>query len=230
MRFPLNFVPAESWHVSPRRFGANRSGGRKHAGCDLYAAVGTPVFAVGDGTVRGFSLFYQGTYALTVQHKDFLIRYGEIGRNIAESLAVGSQVTEGQQIGVVGDLEDLPLSMVHLEMYSGTGSGPLTVPANVPFKRRSDLIDPTTFLDSVSSGATANIPTKKPALRLGDKNDAVRDWQQRLLRRGYAMSVDGEFGAATETATKAFQEDADLMADGAVGADTYAAMAEAEKD
>ena len=230
MRFPLDFVPAESWHVSPRRFGANRPKGRKHAGCDLYAPIGTPVFTVADGTVRGFSLFYLGTYALTIEHAGFLIRYGEIAENIAKNFGVGTAITEGQQIGVVGDLIGLSLSMVHLEMYSGTGSGPLTVPSNPPFMRRSDLIDPTTFLDSLVTGTTATVPAAKPVLRLGDKGDAVREWQQRLLHQGYAMSIDGDFGSATETGTKAFQQDSDLAPDGVVGSDTYAAMVEAEKD
>src|SRR5918911_458918 len=128
MQFPLSFVPSESWHVAPLRFGASRAGGRKHAGCDLYAPIGTPVYAVADGTVKGFAAFYLGTYALTIDHGQFWVRYGEISTNIASKLAVGAQVREGDRIGDVGDLIGLSLSMVHFEMYSGTGSGPLTVP------------------------------------------------------------------------------------------------------
>ena len=51
MLFPLSFRPAESYHERPRSFGAPRDGGtRSHAGCDLYAPIGTPVRAVADAS------------------------------------------------------------------------------------------------------------------------------------------------------------------------------------
>lgn len=149
MTFPFAFVPPQSWTEPPRSFGARRDGGaRKHAGCDLYAPVGTPVFAVADGTVQRFSEFYLGTYALVVDHGSFIVRYGEIMKDIAEGLAVGSKVKKGQKIGFVGRLESLGVSMVHFEMYDGTGSGLLTDRSRLPFMRRADLIDPTSHLDA----------------------------------------------------------------------------------
>lgn len=230
MRFPLSSLPAQSWHVAPLRFGANRAGGkRKHAGCDLYAPVGTPVYAVADGTVKGFAFFYKGTYALTIDHGSFWVRYGEISQAIASGLAAGTRVREGDQIGEVGDLIGLSLSMVHFEMYSGAASGALTVPSRAPYMRRSDLIDPTSFLDEwagLENLANAN----QPILRLGSKGEAVLAWQQRLLTQGYAVSLDGDFGPTTEAMTKAFQRDANLADDGVVGPASYAEMVEAEKD
>ena len=53
MPFPLPFIPQLSYTTGGRRFGADRSGGRKHAGCDLIAPLGTPVFAVERVDVRG---------------------------------------------------------------------------------------------------------------------------------------------------------------------------------
>lgn len=242
MRFPLNFVPVQSWHNAPLKFGSNRSGGkRKHAGCDLYAPIGTPVFAVADGTVKGFAAFYLGTFALTVDHGEFWIRYGEISTKIASGLKVGDKVKEGDKIGEVGDLEGLDLAMVHLEMYRGNVTGPLTVPANTPFMRRSDLIDPTSRLDEWAGQLTGASPAPpagspkpalaaQPVLRRGSTGDDVLAWQKRLLAQGFAMSLDSAFGETTETATKQFQQDAGLQDDGIVGRDTYDAMVEAEKD
>ena len=41
------------------------------------------------------------------------------------------------------------ISMLHLELYSGQGTGPLTVRDNV-YRRRGDLIDPTAILDAAT--------------------------------------------------------------------------------
>jgi murein DD-endopeptidase MepM/ murein hydrolase activator NlpD len=149
MAFPLTFVPKESWAEAPRNFGARRDKGkRKHAGCDLYAPVGTPIFAVADGTVKEFRAFYLGTYALVVDHGDFIVRYGEIQKGIAQNLAKGSKVKKGQKIGLVGKLNGLSISMIHFEMYSGSKTGPLTDTKRPPFMRRADLVDPTSHLDT----------------------------------------------------------------------------------
>jgi murein DD-endopeptidase MepM/ murein hydrolase activator NlpD len=148
LSFPFSFVPPEGWTDPPRSFGARRDKGkRKHAGCDLYAPVGTPVYAVADGTVQRFSEFFLGTFALVVDHGDFIVRYGEIQREIAQSLKVDTTVTKGQKIGLVGRLQGLTISMVHFEMYDKTASGALTNTSNPPFMRRGDLIDPTKRLN-----------------------------------------------------------------------------------
>lgn len=148
MSFPLSFIPPEDWTEPPRSFGARRdSGNRKHAACDLYAQVGTPVYAVADGTVQRFSEFFKGTYALVVDHGDFIVRYAEIKKDIAGGLKVGSKIAKGQKIGFVGRLEGLQVSMVHFEMFAGNESGPLTDTGNPPFMRRADLIDPTKRLN-----------------------------------------------------------------------------------
>lgn len=148
MAFPLTFVPKESWHVRPRSFGAPRDGGRrKHAGCDLYAPVGTPIFAVADGTVTQFREFYLGTFALVVDHGDLIVRYGEVQKGLAKGVKVGGKVKKGQRIASVGKLTGLDISMIHFEMFTGKGRGELTQPRG-KFRRRSDLMNPTEQLDT----------------------------------------------------------------------------------
>ena len=147
-RFPLDFRPPESYREGMRRFGANRKHGRKHGGCDLYAPVGTPIYALDDGEViQDAYAFYLGTQALEIRHADCIARYGEI-REAASGLKQGSSVRRGQCIGYVGELQGLNMSMLHLELYSGSETGPLTQRGNSPYKRRSDLIDPTEILDN----------------------------------------------------------------------------------
>ncbi|RST79396.1 peptidoglycan-binding protein [Aquibium carbonis] len=54
------------------------------------------------------------------------------------------------------------------------------------------------------------------------------DLQRRLTALGHPLQVDGRFGAATETAVKAFQRRSKLTADGIAGPRTLAAISAAE--
>ena len=144
--FPLPFIPKLDYKSAGRKFGAGREGGgRKHAACDLIAPKGTEIYAVEDGeVVLGPYDFYHGTDAIEVRHARFVVRYSEI-KGTPAGVGVGSQVTQGQVIAYVGKM--YVDSMLHFEMYSGTGTGSLTQRSNPPYQRRSDLIDPTPYLD-----------------------------------------------------------------------------------
>ncbi len=154
--FPLRRRPAVSYHERPRAFGSPRDdGARSHAGCDLYAKAGTEVLAVEDGVVvRGPYPFYDGVGALEVRHPSGVVRYGEI--HAAPGIHAGVRVGAGQTIGTVAALIHAPIdpitkqlaAMLHFEMYGGAGSGQLTDRSIRPFERRTDLVDPTGYLDS----------------------------------------------------------------------------------
>ena len=153
--FKENDLPTQDWIQGIRCFGARRSGGnRAHAGCDLYAPVGTTIHAITSGVVTlGPYLFYAGTFALEVDHGSFLARYGEIQK--AAFVKAGDRVEAGQPIARVGKLIGMKNSMLHLELYDKSASGPLTVKnkstkrtsKGIPFMRRSDLINPTDKLN-----------------------------------------------------------------------------------
>lgn len=157
--------------ASTAAFRAGRSGGRLHAGCDLYWSHDDgnayqnsyyrhnddrPVYAVADGTITAYDSFYLGTHEVVIDHGDFIIRYGEVDdRGLTGDLGVGSRVRAGQQIGTMGDLDiGTGWSMLHLELYSGELSGSLTQRSNDSyrhvadgnFQRRGDLMDCTPFL------------------------------------------------------------------------------------
>lgn len=153
--FPFTELPSADWTTGVRRFAANRPGPRAHAGCDLYFPAGTPIHAVGDGTVIQSYFFFAGTHALEVDHGDFIVRYGEIQAN--PPVKAGAKVRRGDVIAKVGHLVGIsvPSDMLHFEMYDKTAKGPLTVTSSatkrrsdgVPFMRRKDLMDPTPFLN-----------------------------------------------------------------------------------
>jgi hypothetical protein len=151
--YPLRFRVDSYVKGKMGEFGHGRNNNRVHAGCDLYAPIGTEILAVKDGIVRQeLTYFYEGTYELQIDHGDFIARYGEVQNKKAPGISNGAFVKQGQVVGYVGDLQSLNMSMLHLELYAGTESGPLTVVgnkiSNIKYERRDDLLDPTPFLDS----------------------------------------------------------------------------------
>jgi putative chitinase len=63
-----------------------------------------------------------------------------------------------------------------------------------------------------------------PVLRRGSNSDAVGELQELLKAKGFGLTIDNDFGAATELAVKQFQVKAKLDADGIVGEETWAAL------
>lgn len=69
-------------------------------------------------------------------------------------------------------------------------------------------------------------------LKKGSKGDDVKELQTSLIKLGYSCGkygADGDFGADTKTAVKAFQKDHGLEADGEYGPKSHAAMVAALK-
>jgi len=142
--FPLSGPALANYTEPPRSFGACRDDcTRRHAAADLYAATGTPIRSIGSGEVIDFYEFYLGTYALVVDHGDFIVRYGEIKGSLPQGVRVGSKIIQGQTIAYVGRLVGLNQDMLHFERFAGWAQGPLTVNGNYPYQRRKDLVDPT---------------------------------------------------------------------------------------
>ena len=152
--FPLRSRPTLSYKTGGRAFGSGRRGGRRHAACDLIAPPGTAVLAMADGKVIQSYEFWEGTNALEIkQDNGMVIRYCEI--SVASGMTSGTRVSQGQIIAYV-KRSNRNTYMLHLEMYKGTSNGPLTQRSNstnysyVPprnYQRRSDLLDPTSYLD-----------------------------------------------------------------------------------
>lgn len=145
--FPLASSPLASYNGGGREFGAPRElGARLHPGVDLLDYPGQAVFAVTDGKILSYAYFNEGTYVITVDHKDFVIRYGEL-KKMYGGLKVGHHVKSGEKIGIIGALPGAP-SMLHLEKYTGQLTGPFWQ-LNSPYRRRGDLVDPTRFVESL---------------------------------------------------------------------------------
>jgi N-acetyl-anhydromuramyl-L-alanine amidase AmpD len=72
--------------------------------------------------------------------------------------------------------------------------------------------------------AVEETSTASAVLKRGSSGDAVGRLQTRLTASGFPLQVDGNFGAGTEAAVKAFQTRVGLAADGIVGAQTWARL------
>lgn len=84
------------------------------------------------------------------------------------------------------------------------------VPTNTP--------EPTEAPTSVPTNTPEPEPTEPPTLRQGDKGDAVKVIQQRLIDLGYLSgNADGDFGKKTTQAVKDFQVCNGLKEDGIWG-------------
>ncbi|HBP37601.1 MAG TPA: hypothetical protein DD640_02455 [Clostridiales bacterium] len=144
-------------------FGSSRSSRRIHAGIDLYAPTGTPIYAMTAGWVQNIDDFYQGLSEIAIANQDgTTIRYCEL----IPSVSIGDQVVQGQQIGTLKQNYD-GTCMLHLEIYATISSDPLTQTENlsdylhVPvgkksYLRRRDLVDPSAVLLTMRSPETGN--------------------------------------------------------------------------
>ncbi len=61
-------------------------------------------------------------------------------------------------------------------------------------------------------------------LRRGSFGDAVSELQEYLVSKGFAISIDSDFGPATELAVMMFQKNNSLVVDGIVGRNTWAKL------
>lgn len=91
--------------------------------------------------------------------------------------------------------------------------------------------------DSTDSSSSVDvIPTFVPTMtviRYGEKSNAVKDLQEKLIKLGYDVGrdgADGDFGVNTLAAVKKFQREHNLVADGEVGTLTRAALEAALKN
>lgn len=153
--FPIAGHDRKSYKAgTPGEFGHRRTKVRKHAGCDIYAAAGTPIRAVENGTVLFTHAFYYRTDEVTVDHGGYIVRYGEVDPE-SINVKIGDKVKRGQVIANVGQLitpsgEKYKQCMLHFEMYSSSTpiKNAMLTNDSKPYCRRSDLINPTATLDA----------------------------------------------------------------------------------
>lgn len=76
----------------------------------------------------------------------------------------------------------------------------------------------------VAAGITSADPVHYPVLRRGSEGASVELLQARLRMHGYPLTLDGDFGPATDLAVRAFQKARGLSVDGIVGPASWGAL------
>lgn len=97
----------------------------------------------------------------------------------------------------------------------------VTLESDKTQRLRSQLIsDGSSILAKYGSSRNQGLPV----LGFGNTGISVRVLQRLLASNGYAISIDGEFGALTEAAVKAFQSQREIVTDGIVGRVTWSEL------
>lgn len=112
--------PVGTPHGFTDTWGAPRSGGRSHQGVDMFAAHGTPLYAVEDGTVRtsdsalgGVSVHVNGASGDAYYYAHMSTR----------AVVTGQRVRAGDVIGAVGNTGNARSTPPHLHFQYHPGGG-----------------------------------------------------------------------------------------------------------
>lgn len=115
LKAPLNFRRISS-HYSEKRYHPILKRYRPHRGVDYAAAAGTPVSALGDGTIRFAG--YRGGYGklVIIRHKNgYSTYYGHLSR-IKRGIKNKARVAQGDIVGFVGATGLATGPHLHFEM------------------------------------------------------------------------------------------------------------------
>ncbi|MBI3324610.1 MAG: M23 family metallopeptidase [Candidatus Omnitrophica bacterium] len=107
------------------RFGAPRSGNRRHRGIDIVAPVGSPVFAIRSGQVIATGLHRGLGRYVELEHRDEV--HSLYAHLDTIGVAVGERIRQGQAIGTVGKTGNAhsPLIQPHLHLEISRAGQPL---------------------------------------------------------------------------------------------------------
>lgn len=156
-KFEVNYIATDNTQVGirpGRQFLASRSNGtRRHLAVDLFASHRDIVVACEDGRIVSYYGFYptstgEMSYALFVEHEDFVVNYGEVKGDAQEKFGwrIGDRVTKGQKIAHVSTTD-----MIHFETYIlGTTQNERWM---VGGPRPQRLLNPTLYLLNLAASA-----------------------------------------------------------------------------
>ena len=130
--------------------------------------------------------------------------------------------TESNVVGVLHQGDKVTIKETSGSWYKVTGNGKTGYVAK---KYISVSSGSSSGSSGNNSSKNSNSGSSDGTCRPGDKGDAVRKVQKRLIALGYLSgSADGDYGNMTKNAVIAFQKNNGLTADGIVGAGTLSKL------
>jgi murein DD-endopeptidase MepM/ murein hydrolase activator NlpD len=121
---PFTF-PVQGVHSFADTWGAPRSGGRVHRGCDVMAAEGTPLVACVTGIITSLcpsDIGLGGIYINLRGNNGYVYFYCHLSR-IAPGIGRGTSVKAGQVVGYVGTTGNASRTCPHLHFGMRPGGG-----------------------------------------------------------------------------------------------------------
>jgi murein DD-endopeptidase MepM/ murein hydrolase activator NlpD len=122
---PPFIFPVKGAHSFRDTWGAPRSGGRVHVGCDVMAAEGTPLVACVTGYISGLNPSDSGLGGISIYlrgNNGYSYYYCHLER-IASGIQRGTPVKAGQVIGYVGHTGNAARTLPHLHFGMRPGGG-----------------------------------------------------------------------------------------------------------
>lgn len=157
----LDVFPTEAPCYYADTWGAPRSGGRRHEGVDIIAALGKPLYAVRDGriTKKYFNTERAGNgLQLTASDGSYYF-YAHLDR-YADGIDLGARVKSGQLIGYVGRTGNALVPHLHFEVHPNGGKAVNPTPYVAAVDKCGYKPKPTTTTTSSTSSTTTT--TAKP--------------------------------------------------------------------
>jgi peptidoglycan LD-endopeptidase LytH len=130
--------PVDGPNSFSNTFGAPRSGGRTHQGCDIMTARNTPLVAVVDGVITSTVPYDRGLGGITIHLRggDRTVYYYAHLSSIKSGIRAGVRVSAGQVIGYAGNTGNASGGAVHLHFEIRPNGGAAINPYPILIKYR----------------------------------------------------------------------------------------------
>lgn len=138
----------------------------------------------------------------------------ELAAEPVSSLKIACEYWKSRNINAAADRDDL----IKATRLVNGGLNGLEDRRNYLQKAKNALANIEGIRVALSEGGNTIV------LRRGSFGDAVRELQELLVAKGFAISIDSDFGAATELAVMTFQKSNGLTVDGIVGRNTWVSL------